>query len=543
LTRALKWIVGVGAVVALLLVVAAIALPRLVDTPRVRALIATSAAESIGRPVKFASLSVALFPLPSVEIHKLEVAENPQFGTSPFLMLETGRVYLKLRPLFSGRVEFGDITLQRPRIALIQNADGRLNVATLGPSAESRTASRPGRSSGGGTGSAAAAAVSQVKIVEGVLTYVARGKGGAPAPYRVEDLNLTLSGQVTQLGVKGSLRVKPGDLAVKLADGVISLNGARSALEAPLRGRVSIEGKDVQPLVAAAAGPTPAIAGPIRGDLTLGGTVGVPRVSGTVELASLTVTQTNDACPEPKRRTLALGAVKFAGVSWDGGRLQSRPTTTSLASGTISTNLTATLDRGVHVQLGALTIKSLPVEKVLVDFACQGYAVSGPLDLTGALSATAADPWNTLGGSGQLRLGPGRVVGPQALALIGTLTQLTGAVSSVLAADLPSSVTSSPTEFTSITGNYQITSGVISTRDLLYTSRGLKVGVVGDYGLASGRMKLDLKVDHGRGELRARVSGNAASPTVSVDPASVGGTVTREQIEGGLQELLKRYRR
>ena len=271
--------------------------------------------------------------------------------------------------------------------------------------------------------------------------------------------------------------------------------------------------------------------------------MGTPRVSGTVELASLTVTQTNDACPEPRRRTLALGAVKLAGVSWDGGRLQSRPTTTSLGSGTISTNLTATLDRGVHVQLGSLTIKSLPVEKVLVDFACQGYAVSGPLDLTGALSATATDPWNTLGGSGQLRLGPGRVVGPQALALVGTVAQLAGVVSSVLATDLPSSVTSSPTEFTSITGNYQITNGVISTRDLLYTSRGLKVGVVGDYGLASGRMKLDLKVDHGRGELRARVSGNAASPTISVDPTSVSGDVTREQIEGGLQELLKRYRR
>lgn len=541
--RALKWLVGIGAVVALLLIVAAIALPRLIDTPRAQAMIATSAAQAIGRPVKFESLSVALFPLPAVELHKLEVAEDPQFGTSPFMTLETGRVYLKLRPLLSGRLEFGDITLERPRIALIQSADGRLNVASLAPPSESRNASRPGRSSGAGSGGAAAAVVSQVKIAEGVLTYVVRGKGEAPPPYRIEDLNLTLTGQVTQLGVKGTLRVKPGDLAVKLADGVVSLNGAKAVIESPVRGRVSIEGKDVEQLVAAAAGPSPAIAGPIRGDLTLGGTLGAPRISGTVELASLTVTQTNAACPEPKRRTLALGAVKLAGASWDGGRFQSRPTTTSLGSGTISTNLTATLDRGVHVQLGALTIKSVPLEKVLVDFACQGYAVSGPLDLTGALSASATDLWNTLGGSGQLRIGPGRVVGPQALALLGTLTLIAGGVSSVLAADLPSSVTSSPIEFTSIAGNYQITNGVVSTRDLLYTSRGLKVGVVGDYGLASGRMNLDVKVDHGRGVLRARVSGNAASPTIRVDPTSVSGDVSREQIEGGLRELLKRFRR
>ena len=540
--RALKWLVGLGAVVALLLIVAAIALPRLIDTPRVQAMIATSATQAIGRPVKFESLSVALFPLPAVELHKLEVAEDPQFGTSPFLTLETGRVYLKLRPLLSGRVEFGDITLERPRIALIQSADGRLNVASLAPPSEPRNASRPGRSSGAGAGGAAAA-VSQVKIAQGVLTYVARGKGEAPPPYRIEDLDLTLTGQMTQLGVKGAFRVKPGDLAVKLADGVVALNGAKAMIEAPVRGRVSIEGKDVAQLLAAAAGPSPEIAGPIRGDLTLGGTLGAPRVSGNVELASLTVTETNAACPQPKRRSLTLGAVKFAGVTWDGGRFQTRPTTTSLAGGTISTNLTATLDRGVHVQLGALAIQSLPLEKVLVDFACQGYAVSGPLDLTGALSASVADPWHTLGGSGQLRIGPGRVVGPQALALIGTLTQVAGAVSSVLAKDLPSAVTSSPTEFTSITGNYQITNGVVSTRDLLYTSRGMKVGVAGDYGLASGRMNLDLRVDHGRGELRARVAGNAASPTIRVDPTSLGGAVSREQLEGGLQELLRRYGR
>jgi AsmA family/AsmA-like C-terminal region len=536
LKRAVKWLVGIGAVVVLLLIVAAIALPRLLDMPRVQAMIATGAAQAIGRPVKFESLSVGIFPLPAVELHKLEVAEDPQFGTSPFLTLETGRVYLKLRPLLRGRVEFGDITLDRPRIALIQSADGRLNVASLAPPSESRNASRPGRSGGAGAGGAAAV-VSQVKIVQGVLTYVVRGKGEAPPPYRVEELDLTLTGQVTQLAVKGSLRVKPGDLAVKLADGVVSLNGAKGVLEAPVRGRVSIEGKDVEQLVAAAAGPSPAIAGPLRGDLTLGGTLGAPRVSGIVELASLTVTQTSPECPEPKRRTLALGAVKLAGVSWDGGRLQSHPMTTSLGSGTISTNLTATLDRGAHVQLGALTIKSVPIEKVLVDFACQGYAVSGPLDLTGALSASATDLWNTLGGSGQLRIGPGKV------ALIGTLTQVAGLVSSVLASDLPSSVTSSPIEFTSITGNYQITNGVVSTRDLLYTSRGMKVGIVGDYGLASGRMNLDLRVDHGRGELRARVSGNAASPTIRVDPTSLSGAVSREQIEGGLQELLKRFRR
>ena len=537
--RALKWLIGIGAVVAVLLVVAAIALPRLIDTPRVQAMIAGSATQTIGRPVKFESLSVKLFPLPAVELHKLEVAEDPQFGTAPFLTLETGRVYLKLRPLLGGRVEFGDITLERPRIALIQRADGHLNVASLAPASESRTAPRPGRSGGGAGG----AAVSQIKVVGGLVTYVALGKGSAPTPYRVENLDLTLTNQASQLSVKGTLRVNPGDLLVKLTDGVVALNGARPPLEAPLRGRIGIEGKDVEPFVAASAGPSPAIAGPIKGDFTLGGTLGAPRASGTVELASLRVARMSAACPEPKRRTLSLGALKLAAVSWDGARLQSRPTTTSLAGGTISTNVTVTLERGVHVQLGDLKIMGLPAEKVLVDFLCEGYAVAGPLDLTGALKANAGDLLNTLDGSGRLRIGPGRVVGPQALALIESLTRIAGVVSSVLAADVPSSLTSSPTDFESITGTYQIVSGVVTTRDLLYTSRAIKVGVVGDFGLGSGRMNLDLRVQHARGELRAHLGGNAAAPTIKVDPASVSTNVTREELETGIQDLLNRFRR
>ena len=541
--RALKWVGIVVAVIVVLTIIAAIVLPRLIDTPRVQAMIASSAAQAVGRPVKFESLSVSLFPLPSIELHKLEVAEDPQFGTAPFLTLETGRVYLKLRPLLTGKVEFGDITLARPRIALIQNAEGRLNVASLAPPTEAKSAPRPGRPSGGASGGAAAAIVSRVKIDKGLITYVAHGKGPAQTPYRVEDLDVTVTGQGTQLAFNGALVVRPGDLTVKLADGIVAVNGAKTLVDAPVRAKVAIEGKDVEKLVAAAAGPSPTIAGPIKGDFALGGTVGAPRVSGNVEFASLKVTQANQACPEPKQRTLALGLLKVAGASWDGGRFQSKPVTTSLASGTITASLTATLEHGARIQLSDLAIKSVPVEKVLVDFLCQGYAVTGPLDLTGAMSTSTSDILNTLGGSGQLRIGPGKVVGPQALALITVVTRLAGAASSVLAADVPSSLTSSPVDFESITGTYQITNGVLSTKDLLYTAKAMKVGVAGEYGLANGRMNMDLRVDHGRGEIRAKVSGNAASPSVRIDPASIAGQIDQKKVESGLQDLLKRFGR
>jgi len=255
------------------------------------------------------------------------------------------------------------------------------------------------------------------------------------------------------------------------------------------------------------------------------------------------VIQSSQACPEPKQRTFALGPLKAAGIVYEGERLQSRPVTTSIGSGTISTNLTATLDHGARVQLSDLAIKSVPVEKVLVDFLCEGYAVTGPLDLTGALSTNTSNVLGTLGGGGQLRIGPGKVVGPQALALISVVTRLAGAASSVLSADVPTSLTSSPVDFQSITGTYQINNGVLTTKDLLYTTKALKVGVAGDYGLASGRMNLDLRIDHGRGEVLAKVSGNASSPSVRIDPASIANQIDREKVESGVKDLLKRFGR
>jgi hypothetical protein len=219
-----------------------------------------------------------------------------------------------------------------------------------------------------------------------------------------------------------------------------------------------------------------------------------------------------------------------------------RPLTTTIADGTVAAQLTASLDRGVRVQLNDIGIKALPLEKLLVEYLCQGYAITGPLDLTGALSFAAADIWNTLSGPGTLRAGPGKVVGTQALALVSGLVRVGGAISQALSAEVPAIAAGSPLEFESITGTYQITNGVVTTRDLLYTSKPMKVAIAGEYGLATGRMNLDMNVTHGRGELKAKVTGSASSPSIRVDPATILRGVDREKVEKGLGDLLKRIR-
>ena len=537
----MKWIlVGVAAIVVLV-IVALLAVPYLVDLPRVQALIATNASQALGRPVKFESMRISALPLPAVALHGLEIAEDPQFGKSPFVRLESGTVRLKLWPLLRGRVELGDITLKKPVISVVQAPDGRLNLASLGGPAEPSTPRAPRSGSGAGGTGAGAVLASRIKIEDGIVDYVARGKGDAAARYRLENLDLTLTGGGSQVALAGGFALKPGDLNVKLQDATLAVAGAKTLTDAPLRGKVALEAKDIGPLAKAFVGPSPEYSGGLKGTLALSGTLGAPSAAGDVMIDAPKITQVQPSCPEPKRRTLALGDLKL-NAGYKDSVFNARPLTTSIGKGTVSAQLTASLEGGVRVQLSDIGLKALPLDTLLVDYLCQGYAITGPLDLTGALSFAAADLWNTLSGPGTLRAGPGKVVGTQALALVSGVVRVGGAISQALNAEVPAIAAGSPLEFESITGTYQLTNGVVTTRDLLYTSKPMKVAIAGQYGLANGRMNLDMIVTHARGELKAKVTGTAASPSIRVDPATILRGVDRDKVEKGLGDLLKRIR-
>jgi len=194
------------------------------------------------------------------------------------------------------------------------------------------------------------------------------------------------------------------------------------------------------------------------------------------------------------------------------------------------------------VQLTDLAIKALPLEKALVDYLCQGYAITGPMDLTGATSFSAHDVYHTLSGPGTLKIGRGKVVGRGRSRSWAVSWRVGGAVSSLLSSDVPN-LGDSPLEFDSITGTYQIVNGVLNTKDLLYTSRAMKILIAGFVRLATERMDLDMTITHGRGELKAKVTGPASSPSIRVNPASILGDVERGgKVEKGLGDLLKKIR-
>src|SRR5262245_22269733 len=152
-----------------------VALPRLVDAPRVQSLIASGASQALARPVKFRTLSVSVLPYPKVRLHGFEVAEDPAFGARPFVQLDEADLRLKLMPLLRGRVEFAALTLRRPTISLVQTPGGRWNFASLGTAREAAPAPRAPR--GGASAGAPPAFVSRVVVDGGLVTYEIRRAG------------------------------------------------------------------------------------------------------------------------------------------------------------------------------------------------------------------------------------------------------------------------------------------------------------------------------------------------------------------------------
>lgn len=513
-------LIGIG-VLLLLAVAVVVGVPYLVNASKVQAAVADSAGRALGRAVSFRSLSVSILPLPALRLADLRVADDPKFGTSPFLTVGEGRLRLRLWPLLKGRVEVFDLTLERPRVTLIQEPGGGWNVQSLG----ARPAGTPAGAKGAepSLGASALPPVSRVRVVGGVVTYQVLSRAsrearpGAPVAYRLEGLSLTASaaGLGAPVNFEGETRVTPGDLRLKIVNGSLIPAAGRPLAESALTAAVEFQAKDVASLVRPLLGSFPELAGPIQGKLALSGTLAKLAARGEVELPRLRVAERRPNCPEPKTRSLMLEAVRFP-LTYTPFRLTSRPLSARLGSGTAAMALS--LDFAPHplLRLSEISIKAWPLAPVLRDYLCQGYAVSGPLDLTGELVARPSDVWRTLAGQGQLRIGPGRVVGPEALALLGGVVRIGSALRAALNLDLPQSLFASSLEFDSITASYRIADGRLTTRDLLYSSARLRLSAAGEYGLADGRMNLDLALRSGRNEIKARVTGTTAAPAIQV---------------------------
>ena len=150
--RVLKWAsIGLGGLF-ILMVLAILLLPQLVNLDKYRGILANRVSKVLGREVKLGSVRVDLWGGIGAEAKGIQIAQAPGFGTEPFVAANALRVHVRFLPLLRGQLRVSTAILDEPRIRLVHTQDGRWSIDDLikastppSPTKPPAEAGRPGK--------------------------------------------------------------------------------------------------------------------------------------------------------------------------------------------------------------------------------------------------------------------------------------------------------------------------------------------------------------------------------------------------------------
>ena len=166
--------VKIIAIVVAVILIGLIALPFFIDVNQFKPGLESKLTSALGRDVKTGNLSLSLFS-GSVGVDDIVIADDPNFGSSPFLKAKSLKVGVELKPLiFSREIRITEITVKNPSINLIRSAQGRWNFSSIGGQARSGENGSPNHESEGMPGKDIA--IKQLRISDGSVTINQGGK-------------------------------------------------------------------------------------------------------------------------------------------------------------------------------------------------------------------------------------------------------------------------------------------------------------------------------------------------------------------------------
>jgi AsmA-like C-terminal region/AsmA family len=140
------------------------------QTHRVRQSMIARLERTFGRRVEVRTFTATLLPLPSLDAEGISVGEDPAFGNEYFLRADRLSARLRLFGLVRGRFEFGTLSLDRPSLILVKNAEGRWNLERWLPPATA-DASNVARSYGPRGPDAPTNRLAKIDINDGRLNF------------------------------------------------------------------------------------------------------------------------------------------------------------------------------------------------------------------------------------------------------------------------------------------------------------------------------------------------------------------------------------
>ena len=139
--RALKWI----AIIIAILIVLVLVLPFVINVNDFRPRIESELTNALGRKVTVGNLSLSLWS-GSLAADNITIADDPGFGSAPFVKAESLNVGVNMIPLiFSKTLEIRDITLTKPQVSLLRSPSGKWNFSTIGSTSGGESGSTAGK--------------------------------------------------------------------------------------------------------------------------------------------------------------------------------------------------------------------------------------------------------------------------------------------------------------------------------------------------------------------------------------------------------------
>lgn len=216
----IKWFLGICLTAIIIILLAVLILPRVIDPNDYRAQIASQASQALGRNIELnGELSLSVFPWLGVDVSDVRIAQpegvKKQLSEAKeFLQVANAQLRLKLMPLLGKRVEVDTIVLVEPEIHFVKINDSLNSLSGLGETADSKP-NTPEPTDAGQMGEGMEQGV--VLLVQGVQIqdasfvyedYSVKPRTGAPERYSLSEANLEIGNLLSEKYVPLAIKAR-----------------------------------------------------------------------------------------------------------------------------------------------------------------------------------------------------------------------------------------------------------------------------------------------------------------------------------------------
>lgn len=409
-------ILKIAGIVVAALIVLALAIPLFVNVNNYRPQIESSLSAALGRPVKLGNLSLSILS-GSVEADQLSIADDPKFGSSPFVQAKTLKVGVELLPLiFRKSLDITNLRIDQPQISLLRDRDGVWNFSSLGNQAGNQPAAA---ATSKNASSNSNISVDKLDVTDGTVTLGSTTGKRKPLVYDKVKITMRNFSFTSSFPVTASIELPSGG-SVKIDGSAGPINSTDTSLT-PLQAKVTVRKLDLSQ--SAIVDPALGIAGAADFDGTLTSDGQIAKANGTLKATSLKLV--------PKGSPATVPVQIVFGVEHDLKQLSGKLVQGDATIGKALAKLTGTYDMhgettSIHTKLEG---QGMPVDDLEGMLPAVGVVLPSGSKLKGGTVSVKLDssgPLDNLVSTGSVKMSNTELAGFNLGSKLSALSSITG---------------------------------------------------------------------------------------------------------------------